>query len=111
MEKDSSLDQINKPRTALEKKIVEKNEAIRKTLSSKLMTVYHLIDVDLNQISLDLNNTLNVTQVIKNQLISPPKEISTNQSELNDNLMALMSRLPNTSNLVNTFLVNVAANK
>ncbi len=44
-------------------KSVEKNEVLRRTLATKVHQVYQSLNRDLNQISIELNNSLNMTQV------------------------------------------------
>jgi len=90
----STLDTLKvKPKTLLEKKIVEQNEQIRKIWAIKLLQMYQQLNTDLTQISTDLNNSVNMTQ-----------DISHRQLEANDDLITLSTKLPHASSWLNSFI-------
>jgi len=84
------------PRTLLERKIVEKNEVLRRTLAAKVYQVYQSLNRDLNQVSIELNNSLNMTQ-----------DSSHFQVDVNDNLVTLSSKLPFANLWYNSFISGV----
>ena len=49
--------------SALQRRAVDKNEAVRKGMAKKLIEAYNRTNKDLTQISIELSNTLTLTQV------------------------------------------------
>jgi len=96
----STLDSLKvKPKTLLEKKIVDQNEQIRKIWAIKLLQIYQQLNGDLIQLSADLNNSVNLTQ-----------DISHRQLEANDDLITLSTKLPHASSWLNSFISGIDIN-
>jgi hypothetical protein len=86
---------------------VDKNEAVRKGIAKKLIQAYYQTNKDLTQISIELSNTLTLTQVFfksDKQLLTLFQEISAHFMDTNDHVTKLTERMPSVINVVTNFV-------
>jgi hypothetical protein len=86
------------PKSVLGRKIVERNENIRKVIGTKLFALYYQTNQNLKTTSINLGNTLNSMQDTSHHLC-----------EVNDDLVSLSTKLPASGIWVDSFLSGMAA--